>query len=161
MSYGSQGIQHIHRCSLVRSTKRGTKLPLPPLARPTSPPPADPCLGEVVGKQGSGQTHHPPLGLGRRLVLTQLILSLLSKFFKGKKANKKTQSSKGTPLIFFSSTHLNWTGKEKPLRHYDGGHICQEIGTEGRFSWWIPSTSPKHSLATARPTQPNWRVTRK
>ena len=56
---------------------------------------------EAQAKAAVHQTRHPPPRFGRWLVLTKLILSLLSKFFEGKKANKKTHSSKGTPLIFF------------------------------------------------------------
>lgn len=102
--------------------------PDPPLRLPE-----DPCLGEVSGKRGPGKTHCPPLGLGRRLLLTQLILSLLSKFFKGKKANKKTQSSKATPLIFFFFHPLKLDRKRKTLRHYDGGHIAKKSAQKGGF----------------------------
>lgn len=54
-------------------------------------------------KEGSPKQNPPPASR-KLLMLSKLILLLLAKFFERKKANKKTHSSKGTQLIFFSPT---------------------------------------------------------
>lgn len=56
------------------------------------------------GDREGSPKQNPPSASRKLLMLSKLILLLLAKFFEGKKANKKTHSSKGTQLIFFSPT---------------------------------------------------------
>lgn len=93
-----------HACS----TKRGHTCPEPsPLARPTPRVPWSPLsCGRWQGRESQAKPAVPTPGLRRPPMLSKLILLLLSTFFEGKNANKKTQSSKGTQL-FSLFTHLN------------------------------------------------------
>lgn len=87
-------------CNHARPTERGTpaqnQLPQPD---PLLQPPEDSC--RVGGGRKEGPRPSLPSASRRPLILHTLILSLLAKFFEGKKANKKTHNSKGTQLIFF------------------------------------------------------------
>lgn len=70
--------------------------------------PGDPCLWEVAGKGGPGKTFRPPNPSSTSRIREAAGADQANTFTTVQilwgEANKKTHSSKGTPLIFFPPT---------------------------------------------------------
>lgn len=95
----------------VRGTPARNLLLWPDALLPATGNPS-PGGGDRGGDREGSPKQNPPSASRKLLMLSKLILLLLAKFFEGKKANKKTHSSKGTQLIFFHPLKLD--RKRKP-----------------------------------------------
>lgn len=102
----------------------------PPLARPT--PPASGNLCRVAGASEGSHRHLSPTPRAQETAATkQQTLFPLANSWRGRKQIKGTQFKRHS-IFFFA--HLNQTGKEKTLRNYDQGPLCQE-SARMEFSW--------------------------
>lgn len=123
-------------------------MPRPPtLVRPTLQPRQSPVMWQV-GRGESQTVSAPDLRLPGALSTEQVSVSTLGCSLRQRNQIKRHTAQKVLDWFFFF--HLNKTGKEKPLKDSDQGHVCQELEQEGGFL----GTPSKHVSKGSLPTKP-------
>lgn len=131
-------------------------MPITQRARPDlllwSDPLSGPCRALTCGRLlggvgGESQTVSvPDLQLPGALSTDQVSVSTPGCSLRQRNQIKRHAAQKVLDWFFFF--HLNKTGKEKPLKDSDQGHVCQELEQEGGFL----GTPSKHVSKGSLPT---------